>query len=316
MTILLCDVGGTHIRFAVSETSGNMTQPEKLLVRAHESLEDAIQKYLLSQSLSAEQISRFYLSFGSRNSWLHTDDVLQAALPKARITQMSDFAANALGIITAHPEDLEPLKAGGTCQSDSPSRVVLGVGTGLGLAYIYESEVGPQVQRTFGGHMLPAAANREQQELFAALAARRKDGTISIYEDILSGQGLFNLYVLLCQRSQLNPQYHDISDLIVSGHDDPVFTQALAIFFEVLGVFTHEAVAFGSSYNGVYLTGGIIDKLVAARLFNVAAMLKGFHQNNVPVVTQDVIATPVYWVRDEFISLRGLLLQARKDHKG
>lgn len=315
MTILLCDVGGTHIRFAASELTGPMSQPEKMRVDSHSSLEDAISRYLLAQSLSADTITHLYLAFSNRNNWSTEQAMLKTVLPKAAIMQVNDFEANALGILVSDQSDVHTLVKGHGSISPCASRVVLGVGTGLGLAYLLNNGRQSFIQRTHGGHMLAATPRPELLEIFQAISSAKKDGTIPIYEDVLSGKGLFELYTYVCHRNQLNPEYHDASDLLIAGKDDPVVLQALNIFFEMLGVFSHQAVAFGHSYGGIYLTGGVIDRLLEAGLFNTDAFLKGFHQKNVPIVVKDVMSTPVYWVRDEFVSLRGLLRHAH-DERG
>lgn len=316
MTILLCDIGGTHIRFAVSQPGSFMCQPEKLRVDRHHSLEDAIQRYLLSQSIAADDVDYLYLAFSDRNDWVREVAVLQTGLPRAGLRKIKDFEASAMGCLCAEEGDFERLYGDRAGHTEHASRVVLGVGTGLGVAYITGKPEHEVVQRTHGGHMLPALPLPEHRDIFDALALERKDGFIPIYEDVLSGKGMFRLYRYLCQRSHLNPQYHDESDLLISGRDDPLVQMTLKFFHEILGVFTHQAVAFMYSYNGVYLTGGVIDRLKLAGLFDTETFLRSFHQANIPVVRSDVMATPVYWIRDEFVSLRGLLRQAQLDLKG
>lgn len=308
MTVLLCDVGGTHIRFAQSPDRASMSQPEKLLVDRHHSLEDAIARYLASYSIGADSVTRFYLAFSNRNDWDHDEKRLRVALPCAEIRQVNDFEANAYGIVVAPMEDFEALYQPDAAPVPHAAKAVLGIGTGLGLAYINTKGY---VQKTHGGHMMPAPLRPEHVEIFKAL--QRKDVATPIYEDVLSGKGLFQLYRFLCHSSQLNPEYHDTADLLVSGKGDPVMKQTLKLFHEILGLFAHQAVAFGNAYRGIYLTGGIIDKLMAAGLFDVATFLQAFRRPAVKVVTDDVMATPLYWVRDEFVSLRGLLRLAQSE---
>lgn len=310
MTILLCDVGGTHIRFASAEPDGAMCVPEKFRVDLHSSLEDAIRKYLSANSLAADAVTHLYLAFSNRNDWSTEKAMLQTVLPKAEITQVNDFEANAAGIAVSGAGDFLELSQGQGEAVAFASKVVLGVGTGLGLAYLIPEGDRSIVQRTHGGHMRPATATPEQQKIFEELAVAKKDGTIPIFEDVLSGRGVFDLYRLVCHRNHLNAEYHDVSHLLLAGKDDPIVKQALEFWHEILGVFAHQAVAFGYSYGGIYLTGGMIDRLIAADMFDLPTFLKHFRQKNVPVVVRDVMATPVYWVRDEFVSLRGLLHQA------
>lgn len=312
MTVIVCDIGGTHIRFASSEESGAMTQPEKLRVDRHHSLEDAVGRYVLAQSLDAGAVTHFYLACTDVNSWERNEARLRTVLPHAVFRQVNDFEANAMGIAAAPREDFEILYEGGASRNvPGLSRVVMGVGTGLGLAYILDCGGATFIQKTHGGHMLPAAVKPEHRSIFSALI--RPDIPTPIYEDVLSGKGLFSLYRLVCHRNQLNPEYHDAGDLLISGKDDPVMRQTLVLFHEILGVFAHQAVAFGYGYGGIYLTGGIIDRLMSAGLFDTAVFLSSFRQEAVPVVMTHVMETPLYWVRDEFVSLRGLLKQARED---
>lgn len=310
MTILLCDVGGTHIRFASAKSDGAMCVPEKLRVDLHSSLQDAIARYLSAQALPADSVTHLYLAFSNRNDWSTEKAMLQTVLPKAVITQVNDFEANALGILSADPSDFQELSKASGDPVAHASRVVLGVGTGLGLAYALQDGERQFIQRTHGGHMLPAAGTPEHQRIITELAAAKADNTVAIYEDVLSGAGLFALYRLVCHRNQLNPEYHDVSDIILSGREDPVVRQTLEFWHEILGVFAHQAVAFGYSYGGVYLTGGMIDRLIGSGLFDMQSFLRCFRQKNVPIVVRDVMSTPVYWVKDEFVSLRGLLRHA------
>lgn len=310
MSVLLCDIGGTHIRFAVSTEPARMSPPEKLLVDKHRSLEDAVERYLRAQAVDAATITHFYLAYSNRNSWERDVAKLKLVLPKAQVVQCNDFEANAAGITLAAPGDFVCLYDPKQDPVIGAAKVVLGIGTGLGLAYIVGKGDRQYVQKTHGGHMLPAILKPEHGEIFKAL--QRKDIPTPIYEDVLSGKGLFNLYKFVCHMSQLNPEYHDVSDLLISGKDDPVMRQTLRLFYEILGVFAHQAVAFGDAYGGIYLTGGIIDRLMNAGLFDGATFLSALRRPAVPVVEQDVLATPLFWVRDEFVSLRGLLKQAQE----
>lgn len=305
MTLLLCDVGGTHVRFATGDINGGncTSKPQKLRVDRSASLEDAIAVFLATEKIDPAAVDAFYLSFSNRNAWLTHPERIKTILPNARVRQVNDFAANAYGIITADSGDLEALNTVQSMVDASLSKAVIGVGTGLGLAYICENSF---VQRTHGGHMLPAV--NPHQKIFDFIAAKKSH--VSIYEDILSGQGLYETYVYL---SKDEAKYHSAEDLMRDGRDDPIFHRALTVFFEMLGIFAHQAVAFGHAYGGIYLTGGVIDKLMAANLFDADALLETFIQDNVPVVKRDVEATPVYWIRDEFVSLKGLCYLAKKD---
>lgn len=308
MSILLCDVGGTHIRFSLNE-KGKIS-PQKLRVDAHQSLAEAISVFLRKAPVQPESIKAFYLAFSNRNEWNTHPDEIRQVLPKAVIRQVNDFEANAHGVMVADSTDFTLLNKPQGPVVEHSSKSVIGVGTGLGLAYICGGKGKKFIQRTHGGHMLPAF-ERTHEDLYSYLTQGKPN--VLIYEDALSGKGLFEIYKFLSARAHLDTEYLNAESLMANGKDNPIFQQALNIFHDLLGLFAHQAVAFGYSYGGVYLTGGVIDRLMLAGLFNATKFMEGFAQKNVSIVYKDVMATPVYWIRDEFVSLKGLLYLAQED---
>lgn len=311
MTILVADAGGTHIRFAYAREGGELSEPQKYKVADFPTLDDAIIHFLFSARVETDDITCFYYSYGGKNPWdakgvAHT-------LPQARLRVINDFEANAYGIIGARVDDVICLAGDAALpRSARPSRAVIGSGTGVGLAYIISSPQGDIVQPTHGAHMLPATLSDNHRALFAAVQRFKKTPSATIYEDLLSGPSILNLYKVLCAQAHVDVEYGDTHDLIARGRHDPMAQQTLKIYHEILGIFAHQVLAFGHSYGGLYLTGGITDRLMALNLFDRETFLANLYQDNVPIVKNDVAATPVYWVKDEYISLRGLLAIARQ----
>jgi glucokinase len=318
MTLLLCDVGGTFIRFALKRQGSFLTAPQKLRAADYPVFEEAVRHFLASSEMSPHDILALGLAFSSRNAWQVTQESVAGLLPRAALYKINDFEANAYGVLDISEEDIFLLNRDllPTGQRSVGTKCVVGPGTGLGLAYIVEGPQGKMVQKTHGGHMRPAVLGEDSYLLFQSLAALRSDGTVPIYEDVLSGPGLYNLYRVFASRNHLGLEYRDTHEMLVKGRNDPLVIQSLKVFHEWLGVFVHQAVAFGNSYGGVYLTGGIMDKLVSLDLFDSPTFFEAFHQKNVPVVMADVLATPVYWIRDEYVSLRGLCTRLETNTKG
>lgn len=309
MTLLLCDVGGTFVRFALKRQGGpSMTVPQKFRAADYPVFEEAARHFLASSEMSPDGISALGLAFSGRGIWQVTQESVAGLLPRAMFYKINDFEANAYGVLDISEESFLPLNAVSLPkdQSSSKTKCVVGPGTGLGLAYVIEGPQGKMVQKTHGGHMLPAGLGEDSILLFRSLAALRSDGTIPIYEDVVSGPGLYNLYRVFASQNHLGVEYQDTHEMLAKGRNDPLVIQSLKVFHEWLGIFVHQAVAFGNSYGGVYLTGGIMDKLVSLDLFDSPTFFEAFYQKNVPIVMEDVLATPVYWIRDEYISLRGL----------
>ncbi len=305
--ILLCDVGGTHLRFAQSVAGRTAGSFRKDKVSAFPALEDAIKWYLRQEKLDAAHVTGFYLAFSNRNNWVVDPASLAAILPRAQFHQVNDFEANAYGVTQLGVADVQVLRpAGDVAPSPGSSACLLGPGTGLGLAYIvYDSAGRPLVQRTHGGHLIPPDFSDELRSMMQATQAIKGNDTMPIYENIATGPGLHRVYTVLCNRSG-NAVQHADSHAIISNAADPLCAEALRLFHEMLGGFAGQAASFGHSYKGVYMTGGIIDRIIEHGVFNAPAFFRYFTNNPVPVVAHDLDATPVYWVKDEFISLKGL----------
>ncbi len=307
MTILLCDAGGTHIRFALAKDGLLNGDPQKYRIGDYPDFGSVACHFLTSQQEKPEDISELRLAYGGQFVWPITNETIAQVLPNATLTKINDFEANARGIAAAKDDGFLRLNETVGTRPEGSARLVIGVGTGLGLAQIIDTPNGQHIQKNHGGHMIPALPKAYQHDLFDALQTLKQKPSVMIYEDLLSGPGLYRAYTLMAERAQTDAEYRDTNDMIARGRHDPLAVEVLRVFHEVLGLFAHQAVAFTNAYGGLYLTGGIIDRLVGASLFDYATFAANFHQDSVPIVKSDVAATPVYWVKDEFIALTGLL---------
>ncbi len=307
MTFLLCDAGGTHARFAFSKNEQEIEEPQKIRIHDFPDFESITTHFLNSQKASPLEIKEFRLSLGDRNKWNISLEDVKKCLPNAIFKKVNDFEANAIGIAYAKDDQFVQLNMPSGQASKGASKAVMGVGTGLGHAYIIQTNNGPHIQRSHGAHMVPVVLNQDQAALYQNLQKFKRDKTCAIYEDLLSGLGLWNMYQLACEAAHTHTEYTDTNDMINRGRNDPLVQQILKTFHENLGLYAHQLTAFGFSYAGVYLTGGIIDRLVGNNLWDQISFDRNFKQKNVPIVCHDVGATPLYWVKDEYIALSGLM---------
>lgn len=308
MTKIFCDVGGTHIRFAYEQADGTLSAPRKTAVSDYQNFFEAIKSFTNAQSIDPVTVTDFYFAFSHRNGWDVNPNSIRAIIPTAFIKQINDFEANAYGIAHATPDHFECLYKGEGTPPPHAGKAVIGAGTGLGLAFITAAG---EVVPNHGGHKLPPIRSQNDLDLYAFIRAHKKQDTISIIEDVVSGDGLFYTYLYLCQHMHCDVEFRSSADIMQRGLDDPIVKNALEIFHEMLGMFMHQAVGFNSAYGGVYLTGGMIDKLRLAGKLDIDRIVNHFHQYTHPVVRQDVNSTSVSWVNNEYISLSGLQHVAR-----
>ncbi len=168
----------------------------------------------------------------------------------ARVDLINDFVAAAWGIDALAPKDLTTLQQG-QVESGAP-RVVIGAGTGFGVAY---SIMGPRGYRPVGGeggHAGFAPANPRQLALWRYLHAKFPRVTL---EHVLSGRGLATLHAF-CSGSADGLEAPEVVRRALEEHD-PAASAALDLFIECYGSAAGDFALHVMGRGGVYVTGGI-----------------------------------------------------------
>ncbi|MGZ5040945.1 MAG: glucokinase [Usitatibacter sp.] len=181
-------------------------------------------------------------------------------IPKVRV--VNDLAAAAHGIEWLGPRDLVTIQAGKAAPNEP--RVVMGVGTGLGIAYLVpDGEGGFRELAGEGGHAGFAPVTVQQAELWRAL--HQSHGRASA-EDVVSGTGLVHVYSFMKNASvhaageaedQLTAEW--IAERAAKG--DLVSTGTLDLFFECMGSVAGDHALSVMARGGVFLTGGVVARL-------------------------------------------------------
>jgi glucokinase len=165
-------------------------------------------------------------------------NALSDRLSIAEVRVVNDLEAAARGIEGLGPRELVTLQPG-KMAFGSP-RVVLGVGTGLGVAYLIPDGEGWRTVGGEGGHVGFSPASALQTELWQALAL--KHGRVAA-EQVASGTGLDNINAFL-------------------GGPGINAEAVLDLFAECLGNVAGDHALACLARGGVYLTGGVIAKTV------------------------------------------------------
>lgn len=186
------------------------------------------------------------------------------SIPAVRI--MNDFEAVAHSIAILANDDLITLQSGHP-QSDS-TRVVLGAGTGMGVAWLVNGANGTVVLATEAGHIDFAPVNTLQIALLDYLGVRY--GHVSV-ERILSGQGLVDLFHFLQHHLQQSEQKADPQPAVEDAttvtrlafeQRHPVAMQTLQHFSEIYGAYAGNLALAGLCRGGVYIAGGIAPRIL------------------------------------------------------
>lgn len=302
MTIL-CDIGGTYARFARAE-GGMLRDVQKLTAADFSSFEEALGKYS-PEKTSLRIATAAYPDvdgcwrFVNQNKWVIDPAGLKGSGWDVEVI-LNDFEAATWALTDVPPAAQSVLKAAPA--RDGFSKCLLGPGTGLGLGYLHQTPAGFFVRRTHGGHIPAAAITGEQTDVIAHL----NKNSLIVFENLVSGPGLLNLYKAQYALGG-KPCAADRAQHVLDDAASAEGKTAIRLFIEFLGIFAATATVCGHAYGGLYLTGGMLQRLAEKKLFDEKHFLKFFVLNAVESVRQDLDQTPVYHVTEENPALLGLL---------
>lgn len=243
--------------------------------------------------------------------WCLDAEAIAAQFGIGRVRLVNDFEAAARGVEALGPGDSAILQRGEPLPH--AARVVIGAGSGLGVAYVLPQGKRYQVIAGEGGHTGFAPADDEQMRLWQALHAEL--GRVSV-EHVVSGPGLVRIYEFL--RATLPPAPALQEGVRTEGaaaisrfaleHGDPLACRALDLFISCYGAAAGDHALNVTARGGVFVAGGIAPKIlrrIAAGGFIKAFNAKGAH-------AQLTGRMPVQVVTTERLGLLGAALIAAR----
>ena len=263
---LLADIGGTNARFAVrlGEKLGPIAN---LTVSDHPGFDAALGAFLARQTLGRAIQTAVIAVAGpvrmgraefTNSGWKVETEGLKSTFGFERVRVMNDFEAVARALPCLQPTDVVQL-GGKESLPDAPL-LVLGPGTGLGVACLLPSSNGPVVFTSEAGHMTAPSWSRRIDAIIDFLRGRY--GGVSA-ERLLSGHGLENLHDAVAAVDGLNVPKRSAAEITHTAIERtcPVSQAVVDLFFAMLGeVAGNLALAFGAR-GGVYVAGGIAPRL-------------------------------------------------------
>ena len=202
-------------------------------------------------------------------SWEVDADVLEARFKIPHVALINDFEAVGYGIAALEGDDLLVLQQG-KFQANG-IRIVVGAGTGLGVAWLSCSNNGYAVHPSEGGHIDFAPGNDLQYALLRFLQHRY--GHVS-FERLVSGPGLVAIYEFLRDEKYAVPGAELINSM-KSGdaaaeitryaleQKEPIAIQTLELFIQIYGAFAGNIALAALPRGGVFIAGGIAAKIAS-----------------------------------------------------
>jgi glucokinase len=268
-TALVADIGGTNARFAVANLQTlELANAVSLRRENFPSLEAVAESYLRGiperPGMAAIAVAAPVVGDTIRltnSPWSFRREKLRAALGLDQLLVLNDFEALAHALPHLRPSELQQI--GGGAPVEHAPKMVLGPGTGLGVAGLVWSPAGWVAIASEGGHTsLPVADAREFAMLERLVKGRQR---LSV-EHVVSGPGLAESYRVLAEMAGQPAAPVEAPEVVQRALDgrDPCAREALERFATWLGRFAGDAALFLGARGGVYIGGGIAPKMVGA----------------------------------------------------
>lgn len=265
-SVVLADVGGTNVRFAVlrDRTLGPI---EHMVVADYKQFADALGVFMAQQGAGGK-IRRAVLGVAgavegehcalTNNPWIVDAGELRGRFGFTDVHIINDFEAIAWSLPQFSSNDLRMI-GGHERKVDAPM-VVIGPGTGLGVAAYVPSPQGAFVVRSEGGHTTLPTQSSDEDAIVQKL--REQFGHVSA-ERALSGPGLENLYRIIASRQSASVPVRAAAEILLAAGagNCSVSRAALDVFCALLGtVAGNFALSFGAR-GGVFIAGGIAPRM-------------------------------------------------------
>ncbi|MBP1851709.1 glucokinase [Rhizobium halophytocola] len=299
--ILIGDIGGTNARFSIltDATAAPMELPN---IRTAEfpTIDDAIRQDVF-QKTDIRPRSAILAVAGpiqgdeiplTNCPWVVRPKQMIAALGLEDVMVVNDFEAQALAIATLGEDDREAL--GPMNASPTASRVVLGPGTGLGVAGLVYAQ-----GRWFpipgeGGHVDIGPRSARDYAIFPHIETI--EGRVA-GEQILCGRGLVHLYTAICIADGVTPKFTDPKDVTehAEAGSDAQAMETVDLFVTYLARLAGDLALIFMAKGGVFLAGGIPQKIMHALRqpqFRAAFEDKAPHTEMMKTISTFVVTHP------------------------
>lgn len=276
---LLADIGGTYARFALADPGAPMPLVADSIraypVATFSSAEDAARQYLQE---TGARVNRAVFAIAARISgdqahmlnhpWVVSRSGLCEQLGLVDAALVNDFTAQAMAVPLLGPDDYavigsapwQPLRRHADDVLTDQVLAVVGPGTGLGVGGLVVRDGRAHPLDSEGGHVSFAPDSALELSILEHLSTRFDRVS---NERLVCGPGLVNIHRALAEMAgddPGSPEPADITAAAIAG--DPRSAQALEVFCDVFGAIAGDLVLTLGAWQGVFLTGGMVPKLL------------------------------------------------------
>ena len=219
-----------------------------------------------------------------------------------RFILLNDFQCAAFAINMLTDDDLVCIRKG---TSNDPSlKVIVGLGTGLGVSFAIMSEKGIYVPNpSEAGWMHFLEASEQDHDLVKYLKVKLNTEIIS-FEHVCSGTALSHIYNFL--KSKIRDLEPDMSPKEICGKYDScgICRRSVDLMLEYLGRFLVQMSLIFKPTGGFFLTGGAMDSLFQL-IHRSDSFERGLGIQKHPILLQIARGPSIYYIRRPDMGLFG-----------
>ena len=301
--VVVADIGGTNARFALADPETlELSHIQQTLCADHANLEEALTEYFSGLPVKPRRAALAVAAPVSgeaihltNSHWSFRTSELRHAAGLEEIQVLNDFEALALSLPGLDPTELHQI--GGTMPEAHATKVVLGPGTGLGVAGLVWSGQDWIAVAGEGGHMSIGAGDAGELAILRELS--QGTGHVSA-ERAISGPGLLALYraVAACRHAPAVEASTSwpapLAETLSPAKRFACSSRGLVALPAILRWPSARA-------GGVYLGGGIAPRIIAA--LAAGPFREAFEQKG--RMRAYLAPIPVYVIVAEFAALKG-----------
>jgi glucokinase len=318
---IIADIGGTNARMVLVSAADLRTESESRYTRTYlsqsiSSMDALIVKFLEDAGYQDEILGLFCAIPGdvvgneveamNLSHWGKISGPSigrRLGIPIVRL--LNDFEAVAYVLNSLTPTDIICIRRG-TITMNSGLKVVIGLGTGLGVAFAVKSgEVWTPMSSETG--FLPVwSQDGESGLLIEYLKQKHRTSTVA-YEHICSGEGISNVYKFVCHQSGVTfTESLKASEIAERYATSAEARKTCDIVLNQLGRFLSLVCLMYKPTGGIYLTGGAMGSLASVISVNKTPLISGITSRDNSVLLDIALRPHIYVVQKENIGLVGI----------
>lgn len=312
MLVIGSDIGGTHARWELArkeEGRISVLHAAEYPTRSFDSVTSLLQHFASEAKTPLKSIDAACLAIpgpvnnnqGSLTNvgWQVDGNAISTQLDGLPVQLVNDLQAAAQGTLAVEPENRILINE----IADDPHfpRLVIGVGTGLGSAWLIHEDGNVRSFASEAGHADFAPADDEQRELVQFM-----DGVYPqlSWEHLLGGYGLPFLYGFYGGTAEPGLNAARVNKRAQDGDEKAL--SAVHLFTRLLGAYAGNMALAFQPRDGIYIVGGAASRM--ARWISPNLFMEAF-------VNKDRMSTllgefPVYLVTDDRVGIKGAVRTA------